>query len=384
MRFGPVSVLREYLRNEAAGGVLLMAVAVAALVIANSPLAPVYFLTLHLKLGILPVLEWINDGLMALFFLMVGLEIKREMIGGQLSTWPRRALPGIAAVGGMAVPAGFYLLVQQGNPATVHGWAVPAATDIAFALGVITLLSSRVPVSLRIFLAALAIIDDLGAVLIIAFFYAGDLNWWALAGVGGTCLVLFGLNRFKSDRIGFYLAIGALMWWFMLQSGVHATLAGVILALFVPMSTQRGGRQSPLHTLEHELNPWVSYIVVPLFGFANAGVSLSGLGLSSIISPIPVGVAMGLFLGKQLGVFGASFLTIKLGLAELPVAASWRQLYGTAVLCGIGFTMSLFIGLLAFDAPEQRDLVKIGVLTGSLASAIVGALILNRAAKRAA
>jgi NhaA family Na+:H+ antiporter len=374
--------LREYLRNEAAGGVLLMAVAAAALAIANSPLAHVYFETLHMQLGILPLLEWINDGLMALFFLLVGLEIKRETVNGQLSTWPRRALPGIAALGGMIVPAAIYILVQRGNPATLHGWAIPAATDIAFALGVITLLKSRVPVSLRIFLAALAIIDDLGAVAIIAFFYAGDPNYWGLAGVAAASAVLFALNRLGVRAIGFYLVTGAVLWWCMLQSGVHATLAGVVLALFIPIQPGKDGGEGPLARLEHRLSPWVSFVIVPLFGFANAGVALSGIGLSALASPITGGVALGLFLGKQAGVFCASWLAIKLKLAELPVAASWRQLYGTAVLCGIGFTMSLFIGFLAFDGPADQDLAKIGVLAGSLLTAVLGTVILYRAGAR--
>ncbi|HEY4126224.1 MAG TPA: Na+/H+ antiporter NhaA [Rhizomicrobium sp.] len=376
--------MREFLRDEAAGGVLLMAVAAIALVIANSPLAHFYFEALHAKVGILPVLEWINDGLMALFFLLVGLEIKREMISGQLSTWSRRALPSIAALGGMVVPAVLYLLVQQGNPATARGWAIPAATDIAFALGVITLLGPRVPVSLRIFLAALAIIDDLGAVAIIAFFYAGDLNYWALAGVVGASAVLLLFNLLRVRWIWLYLAVGAVLWWCMLQLGVHATLSGVILALFVPIQSRAKGMPSPLQRLEHGLHPWVSFLVVPVFGFANAGVALSGVGVSSFVSPIPLGVALGLFVGKQMGVFGAAGLAIKLRLAELPVAASWRQLYGTAVLCGIGFTMSLFIGLLAFETQAQQDLTKIGVLAGSILSALVGALILYRSGKRAA
>lgn len=380
-RSGPISVLREFLKSESAGGVILMAAAATALAIANSPLADFYFHTLHFKLGILPVLEWINDALMALFFLLVGLEIKRELWIGQLSTWKRRALPGLCALGGMIVPAAIYVAVQDGNAATVHGWAIPAATDIAFALGVITLLGSRVPVSLRIFLTAIAIIDDLGAVIIIAIFYAGDLQLWALAGVGVASLVLLIFNRLRLSWISAYIIVGIAMWWCMLQSGVHATLAGVILALFIPLKTRHEGAPSPLRVLEHELNPLVSFLIVPLFGFANAGVALSHV--SSLLSPIPLGVALGLFVGKQAGVFGAAWLSIRMGIAELPVAANWRQLYGTTVLCGIGFTMSLFIGLLAFDAPYEQDLTKIGVLAGSLASALVGALVLNASAKRA-
>jgi len=372
--------LLGFLRSEAAGGVILMGVAALALAIANSPLAAFYFHTLHLPLGPLPVLEWINDGLMALFFLLVGLEIKREMMGGQLASWAQRALPGIAAAGGMVVPAVVYLLLQRGDGQAPHGWAIPAATDIAFALGVITLLGSRVPVSLKIFLTALAIIDDLGAVLIIAFFYAGDLNVWALAGAGLATMGLFALNRLSVARLWLYLIIGAVLWLCMLQSGIHATLAGVILALFIPVRA-KGGAQV-LERLEHGLAPWVSFLIVPLFGFANAGVALSGVGLSEIASPIPLGVGLGLFLGKQIGVFGSAWLAIRLGLAQLPFGANWRQLYGTAVLCGIGFTMSLFIGLLAFGDPAQQDLTKIGVLAGSIASAGLGWIVLSAAAKR--
>jgi NhaA family Na+:H+ antiporter len=381
-RSGPISLLREFLKGETAGGVILMIAAAAALAIANSPLADVYFHTLHLKLGILPVLEWINDALMALFFLLVGLEIKREMVIGQLSTWRRRTLPGLCALGGMIVPAAIYIGVQNGSAATLHGWAIPAATDIAFALGIVTLLGSRVPVSLRIFLAALSIIDDLGAVVIIAVFYDGDLQLWALAGVGVCSLILLGFNRLRLSWIGAYLAVGGVLWWFMLQSGVHATLAGVILALFVPIETRHEGAPSPLRVLEHELNPLVTLLIVPLFGFANAGVAFSGFGLSALVSPIPLGIAAGLFVGKQAGVFATAWISIRIGIAELPVAASWRQLYGIAVLCGVGFTMSLFIGLLAFDAPQQQDLTKIGVLAGSLASALAGAAVLNASARR--
>ncbi|HVZ68877.1 MAG TPA: Na+/H+ antiporter NhaA [Rhizomicrobium sp.] len=380
-RSGPVSVLREFLKSETAGGVILMAAAALALAIANSPLADFYFRSLHLQLGILPVLDWINDALMALFFLLVGLEVKRELTIGQLSTWKRRTLPGLCALGGMIVPAAIYIAVQGGNKATLHGWAIPAATDIAFALGVITLLSSRVPVSLRIFLAALAIIDDLGAVIIIAIFYAGELQLWALAGVGIATLLLVIFNLLRLSWIGAYMIVGSALWWCMLQSGVHATLAGVIIAFCIPIKTRHEGGPSPLRVLEHELNPLVSFAIVPLFGFANAGVALSGV--ASLLSPIPLGIALGLFAGKQLGVLGAAWLSIKAGIAELPTGANWRQLYGTAVLCGIGFTMSLFIGLLAFDTSQEQNLTKIGVLAGSLASAILGALVLNASARRA-
>ncbi|HTO39786.1 MAG TPA: Na+/H+ antiporter NhaA [Rhizomicrobium sp.] len=380
MKIKAHKTLLAFLHSEAAGGVILMGVAALALAIANSPLAGLYFHTLHLPLGPLPVLEWINDGLMALFFLLVGLEIKREMIGGQLASWAQRALPGIAAAGGMAVPALIYLVVQRGDGQTLHGWAIPAATDIAFALGVITLLGSRVPVSLKVFLTALAILDDLGAVLIIAFFYAGDLHLWALGGVAVAAVVLLALNRLRVAGLWAYLGVGAVLWVCMLKSGVHATLAGVLLALFIPITAKGDAR--PLETLEHALAPWVAFLIVPLFGFANAGVALGGVGLSALTSPIPLGVGLGLFFGKQIGVFGSAFIAIKLRVAQLPHGASWRQLYGTAVLCGIGFTMSLFIGLLAFADPAQQDLTKIGVLAGSIASAVLGWIILSTAAKR--
>jgi Na+:H+ antiporter, NhaA family len=374
------SVLRSFFRNEAAGGLILMGVAALALIIANSPFSAIYFDTLHAPLGGLDLLHWINDGLMAVFFLMVGLEIKREVVDGELSTWPRRMLPGVAAAGGMLVPAVVYLIVQRGDPGTIHGWAIPAATDIAFALGILALLGRRVPVSLKVFLTALAIIDDLGAVLIIAFFYTSGLVLWALASAGLALLVLIVMNRLKVAALFPYLLVGAALWWFTLQSGVHATLAGVALALTIPLQRSPAApddRQSPLHRLEHFIQPWVAFAIVPIFGFANAGVSLAGVSPSALMAPVPLGVAAGLFLGKQVGVFGSVWLLVRMGLTDLPAHASWRQVYGVAVLCGIGFTMSLFIGLLAFDTPALQNATKLGVLTGSIASALVGWLILR-------
>jgi NhaA family Na+:H+ antiporter len=376
----PPSALRSFFESEAAGGLILIGVSALALVTANSPLAGAYFAALHAPLGGLDLLHWINDGLMAGFFLLVGLEIKRELADGELSTWPRRILPGVAAAGGMAGPALIYVALQQGDASNLHGWAIPAATDIAFALGVLSLLGRRVPVSLKVFLTALAILDDLGAVAIIAVFYTDQIRPWALGGAFVCLAVLAGMNRLKVMRLAPYVLVGLVLWAFVLKSGVHATLAGVALAFAIPLRRSPSApedRASPLHRLEHGLQPWVAFLVVPIFGFANAGVSLAGLGFGDLAAPVPLGVAAGLFLGKQLGVFAAAALVIRLGWADLPAHASWRQLYGVAVLCGIGFTMSLFIGLLAFDDAGRQDAAKLGVLAGSSLSAIVGALILS-------
>jgi NhaA family Na+:H+ antiporter len=371
----PQSTLKGFLASESAGGLVLMAAAALALVVANSPLSAGYFAILHAKVGGLDVLHWINDGLMALFFLLVGLEIKREVVSGQLSTWSRRVLPGFAAAGGMAVPALVYLALQQGHPETVRGWAIPAATDIAFALGVLSLLGSRVPVSLKIFLTALAIIDDLGAILIIALFYTAEVHIWSLAGAGVVVAGLVVMNRLRVAALTPYLLLGGLLWWLVLRSGLHATLAGVALAFTVPARETQPGH-SPLLRLEHGLQPWIAFAVTPVFGFANAGISFAGMSLAALQAPAPLGVAAGLFLGKQVGVFGAAWLAIKLRLAELPARSTWRQLYGVSVLCGVGFTMSLFIGLLAFDAPLLQEQAKLGVLVGSGLAAVVGWVVL--------
>jgi NhaA family Na+:H+ antiporter len=364
--------ITEFLQSEASGGILLMASALLALVVANSPLAAAYFDVLHIKLGGLSLAHWVNDGLMAVFFLLVGLEMKRELMTGELSTWPRRLLPAVAAIGGMAVPALVYVWVNRETPQFLGGWAIPAATDIAFALGILSLLGKRVPASLKIFLAALAILDDLGAVIIIALFYTGQLNASALATCMLITLALVALNGLKVKRLLPYLVLGAALWWFMLQSGVHATIAGVVLALTIPHDDSG---HSPLETLEHRLNKPVAFGIVPLFGFANAGVSLGGG--ASLANPVTLGIALGLFLGKQVGVFGATLLALKLKVGERPQGASLIQIYGVSLLCGIGFTMSLFIGILAFpDEGALADQVKIGVLAGSLASAICGAAVL--------
>ncbi|MFN9928760.1 MAG: Na+/H+ antiporter NhaA [Phenylobacterium sp.] len=375
-----ISVLREFLDSGAAGGVLLMGAAALALFIANSPVAKDYFDLLHTYVGDLSVLHWINDGLMALFFLFVGLEIKREFLDGQLSTWPNRALPGIAAAGGLVVPGLIYVAINAGSPETLRGWAIPTATDIAFALGVLSLLGSRVPTSLKIFVATLAIVDDLAAVLMIAVFYTAEINLPAIAGAGVTTLLLVALNRLKVLRLAPYVVLGAALWWLVLLSGVHATIAGVVLAMTIPLRRTRGApddMSSPLHRLEHGLSPWVAFLVVPVFGFANAGVPFAGMTPTIALEPVTLGVAAGLFVGKQIGVFGAAAVAIKLRLTDMPVSASWAQLYGVSLLCGIGFTMSLFIGLLAFPSPDLQNEVKVGVLLGSLISAVCGAALLS-------
>lgn len=375
---GRASFLRRFLSHSASGGLVLMAAAVLALVVANSGAGAAYEDALHTNIAGLSLLHWINDGLMALFFLLVGLEIKRELVEGELSTWGRRILPGLGALGGMAVPALIFLGFNAGVAGHPEGWAIPSATDIAFALGVLSLLGRRVPVSLRIFLAALAIIDDLGAVLIIALFYTSDLDFLALGGAAAVLALLFGLNLARIAKLWPYAILGIGLWFLVLLSGVHATLAGVALALVIPLSGKpTDAASSPLHRLEKGIQPWVTFLIVPVFGFANAGVSFAGITTGDLLSPVPLGIAIGLFVGKQVGVFLFALVAIRLRWADLPEGATWRQLYGVAILCGIGFTMSLFIGLLAY--PEDgllQEEVKIGVLAGSLLSAIAGAALL--------
>ncbi|MCW5714180.1 MAG: Na+/H+ antiporter NhaA [Bauldia sp.] len=377
-----LGVFRRFLSNESSAGIILIAVAALALIVANSGASEVYFDTLHRKVGGLSVEHWVNDALMALFFLLVGLEIKREFLIGQLSTWGARILPGAAAVGGMAVPAVIFVVINSGDPVALRGWAVPTATDIAFALGVLSLLGSRVPTSLKVFLTALAILDDLGAVVIIAVFYTEDLDLLMLGAAAALLVVLIVLNRLGVTSIPVYLAIGAVLWYVVFLSGIHATLAGVALALTIPIRSRRT-EHSPLERLEHGLSPWVAFLIVPIFGFANAGVALGGSGIN-VTDSVPLGVALGLFVGKQVGVFGAAFLFIRLKLAPMPTGANMMQVYGVAVLCGIGFTMSLFIGLLAYStSPLLIDETKIGVLLGSGFSAVVGAAIIILAGRRA-
>jgi NhaA family Na+:H+ antiporter len=385
----PRSALRAFLDSEAAGGILLMVAAAAALVVANSPLAPAYQQLLHLKIGpsVSPALgrldlhHWINDGLMAVFFLLVGLEIKREFVDGRLSTWDRRRLPVIAAAVGMAVPAAIYLIVAAGTPGLTRGWAIPAATDIAFAIGVLALLGSRAPTSLKLFLTTVAIADDLGAVAIIAVAYTSAIDTLAL-GIAALIFVgMYAMGKSGVRALWPFLIGAACLWYAVLLSGVHATVAGVLAAATVPIVATPGSpdsEDSPLHRLEHRIAPWVAFAIVPLFGFANAGVSLEGIGLGEVLAPLPLGIAAGLFLGKQIGIFGAVWLAVKLGIASGLRGATWLQVYAVAVLCGIGFTMSLFIGALAFpDDPRLIEEAKIGVLLGSLASALLGFAILR-------
>jgi NhaA family Na+:H+ antiporter len=372
----------RFLAAESSGGIALMAAAALALVVANSMLAPAYFDALHFYVAGLSVHHWINDGLMAIFFLLVGLEIKRELLCGQLATWEQRALPGFAALGGMLVPALVYVYFNWGNAQTMAGWAIPAATDIAFALGVLSLLGKRAPLSLKVFLSALAILDDLGAVIIIALFYTSELSILMVAACAACTALLVIFNNRGVVRLGPYLLVGALLWYFMLQSGVHATLAGVILALCIPLSGRAGESRSPLMIMEVKLHRWVAFLIVPIFGFANAGVSLQGISMESLLAPVPLGVALGLLIGKQVGVLLLSALVIKAGLARLPQGSNWLQLYGVALLCGIGFTMSLFIGALAFPtSPALIDEVKVGVLMGSCVAAVLGVVVLLLASR---
>ncbi|HEX2010307.1 MAG TPA: Na+/H+ antiporter NhaA [Roseateles sp.] len=385
--------LRKFFASESSGGIVLAIAALAALIISNSPGAPLYqaFTQLpgELRIGAderalvlaKPLIVWVNDLWMAVFFLLVGLEIKREFVAGELSTRAQAVLPAVAAVGGMVVPALIYAAINWGDAAALRGWAIPAATDIAFAIGIVMLLGPRVPASLKIFLTAVAIIDDLGAIVVIALFYTHQLSPLMLLGAGTCLAVLALLNRAGVSRVDVYLAVGLLMWLCVLKSGVHATLAGVATALFIPMRAKGDAGHSPLEALEHGLHPWVAFGVLPMFAFANAGVSLQGLQPADLLDPLPLGIALGLLLGKALGVYGSSWLMIKVGLAARPAGASAMQFFGVCVLCGIGFTMSLFIGGLAFAGldPGFETRVKLGVLGGSLISGALGALILMRA-----
>ena len=381
-----LGALREFFRLESAGGICLFLAAVVAIALDNSPVSGLYDSLLTTPFAISlgsfaiakPLLLWINDGLMAVFFFLVGLEIKREALEGELSSRSQIMLPGIAALGGMAVPAAIYASFNWNSPAELNGWAIPAATDIAFALGILMLLGSRVPLALKVFLTAVAIIDDLGAIVIIALFYTDNLSLLALAvGVAGLAVcVIFNLRGVTSRAP--YVLVGIVVWVAVLKSGVHATLAGVLLALTIPLRAQDVEGHSPLRHLEHTLHPWVAFMVLPVFAFANAGVSFAGMTFESLLEPLPLGIALGLFVGKQVGVFGASWLMIKTGLARMPEGATWGTLYGIALLCGIGFTMSLFIGGLAFDDPAHAAAVRLGVLCGSTVSGICGYLLLRR------
>jgi NhaA family Na+:H+ antiporter len=377
-----------FAHHEAAGGVVLILAALAALIASNSPLAWLYDGFLHTPVGIRvgpltidkPLLLWVNDGLMAVFFFLVGLEIKRELLRGELSTFAQAALPAIAAAGGMAVPGAIYFAINAGDAAALKGWAIPTATDIAFSVGVLALLGTRVPQSLKIFLLALAIIDDLGAIVIIALFYTDHLSWEMLAPAAVGVAVLAALNARGVTRTAPYVLTGIFIWVCVLKSGVHATLAGVAVALAIPLQDGGGERASLLEQLEENLHPWVAFGVLPLFAFANAGLSLEGLSPAKLLEPVPLGIAAGLFPGKLIGILGAIWLAVALGLARKPAGASWVQLTGIAALGGIGFTMSLFIGTLAFADPAHAAQVRLGVLAGSVVSAVAGYLVLRASA----
>tara|TARA_R110000787_G_scaffold213378_1_gene322909 strand:+ start:4259 stop:5437 length:1179 start_codon:yes stop_codon:yes gene_type:complete len=380
-------MLAEFLKQESAGGVVLMFAAVLGLLAANSGLSSSYqaFLDMPFTVSLGDVgvskalLLWINDGLMALFFFVVGLEVKREVLEGQLSSWRQCALPLFAATGGMALPALVFLGINYDTPENLSGWAIPAATDIAFALGVLALLGNRVPYALKALLLAIAVIDDIGAIVIIALFYSKSIDWNLLWAALGVLFVMAMLGRARVAQSWPYVILGLVLWLLVLKSGVHATLAGVAAALTIPM-TSRDKR--PLEDMEHALHPWVAFMVVPVFAFANAGVSLSGIELAAFAAPLPLGIAAGLVIGKQLGIFGFAWMAVKLRLASLPQDVSWAHVHGLSLIAGIGFTMSLFIGNLAFADAEQIDAVKLGVLTGSLIAAIAGIWLLSRIAKR--
>ncbi|MDH5485178.1 MAG: Na+/H+ antiporter NhaA [Gammaproteobacteria bacterium] len=381
------SYLSWFFRMESAGGIVLILAAVLAVVLANTPLQSYYALLIdtpvEIRIGALeiakPLLLWINDGLMAVFFFLVGLELKRELIEGELSDKRNIILPGVGAIGGMAVPALIYTYFNLGDDTAMKGWAIPAATDIAFALGILSLLGSRVPVSIKIFLTSLAIFDDIGAILIIAVFYTANISVTALI-IVATCIVfLIFLNMRHIESKSLYILVGLVMWVAMLKSGVHATLAGVILAMFIPISSKIYKDQSPLKDMEHDLHGVVAFFILPAFAFANAGIAFVGVGAEHLLHNVPLGIALGLFFGKQLGVFGFCWLAIKLNMTRLPQGMSWYSLYGTAALCGVGFTMSLFIGSLAFEETSVNMLFddRLGIILGSLASGCMGYFILR-------
>ena len=384
--------LREFLKLESASGILLVAAAALAMIFANSPLHIYYDMLIELPVEIRvgafeiakPLLLWINDGLMAIFFFLVGLELKRELLEGELQDMQSIALPGLAAVGGMLVPALVYIAFNADNEAAMRGWAIPTATDIAFALGILSLLGSRVPISLKVFLVSLAIFDDMGAIIIIAIFYTLDISMLSLS-VAATCMViLFWLNRSGHAKMTSYMVVGIIMWASVLKSGVHATLAGVILALFIPIRTKTDAgdceERSMLKTLESDLHGVVAFAILPIFAFANSGISLSDTGFEQLLHPVPLGIALGLFLGKQVGVFLFCWLSIKLGLAKMPRGANWPMVYGVALITGIGFTMSLFIGSLAFEEKGASVIFdeRLGIIIGSVLSAVIGYMVLNK------
>lgn len=379
--------IKDFLRLESASGILLLIAAVLAMVVENSAAQPLYNALLstpvEIRFGAFeiakPLLLWVNDGLMAIFFFLVGLELKREVIRGELSDPARVTLPILAAIGGMAMPAMIYSYINWGDDFAMQGWAIPSATDIAFAMGVMALLGDRVPNALKLFLLTLAIVDDLGAIVIIALFYTDGLSMSALLVASVALVALWGLNRRNVLSLVPYMLVGLVLWAAVLKSGVHATLAGVLVALFIPLKSTDETGTSPLEKLEHDLHPSVAFVILPLFAFMNTGISLEGLSWSSLVAPVPLGIAAGLFLGNQIGVMGMSWLGVKLGLGKLPDGSSWMQLYGVAMLCGIGFTMSLFVSSLAFEQGGGGYAVddRLGILLGSLASALAGYVVLR-------
>ncbi|MFA0141703.1 Na+/H+ antiporter NhaA [Vibrio kanaloae] len=371
-------VIRDFFKMESAGGIILVIAAAIAMFVANSPLNEMYQGVLNSYVLGMSVSHWINDGLMAVFFLLIGLEVKRELLEGALKSKETAIFPAIAAVGGMLAPALIYVLFNSGNPEALQGWAIPAATDIAFALGIMALLGNRVPVSLKVFLLALAIIDDLGVVVIIALFYSSDLSTLALT-IGFIATgVLFMLNNKHVTKLSVYLIVGAILWFAVLKSGVHATLAGVVIGFAIPLKGNKG-EHSPLKHLEHALHPYVAFAILPIFAFANAGISLEGISISSLTSMLPLGIAMGLLIGKPLGIFAFSWGAVKLGIAKLPEGVNFMNIFAVSVLCGIGFTMSIFISSLAFGPTnaEFDTFARLGILMGSTTAAILGYILLR-------
>lgn len=379
--------IKNFIGKESFGGIILVATAILAIFVANSAFSNYYNLLLNVPVSIQiasfeiskPLLLWVNDGLMAIFFFLIGLELKREFIEGELNEKSKVILPAIGALGGMSVPALIYVFINYDDPIALQGWAIPAATDIAFALGILALLGSRVPISLKIFLTSLAIFDDIGAILIIAFFYTSKISSMALLIAALCCVVLFILNRANVTAKSTYILVGVIMWVAMLKSGVHATLGGILLSMFIPISSKTDPDFSPLKSLEHDLHTIVAFVILPVFAFCNAGIDFRELGVEQVVHSVPLGIALGLFFGNQLGIFAFCWLAIKAGITSLPSGMSWLSLYGTAALCGVGFTMSLFIGSLAFEEtgvnliPDER----LGILIGSIASGVVGYLILH-------
>ena len=382
------NMLKDFLKLESASGLILIVATVVALIFANTPLDHIYELFLSTQVGVQvgaleiskPLLLWINDGLMAVFFFLIGLELKRELIEGELSDPKQIVMPAAGAVGGMLIPALVYVFFNQGDDLALAGWAIPAATDIAFALGILAMLGNRVPVALKVFLVSLAIIDDIGAIIIIALFYTSELAVESLVVAAFAVAMLAFLNFRGVVKIVPYILVGLVLWVSVLKSGVHATLAGVVLAFFIPLKIKNENGKSPAKELEHDLHSSVAFVIVPIFAFANAGVDLRGMSLERFLDPVPIGIALGLFAGKQIGVFGFAWLVIKLGWAKLPNNVNWKQLYGVATLCGVGFTMSLFIGSLAFEQTGENNLFddRLGILFGSFMSAVVGYLVLNK------